>query len=78
MPTLATFNANNFFLRYKFAKTFEGDVSKKSEVEAGDVGSYGYIPTHVFSKAIEKTERSRNLPREAQRIDRPPPVRARG
>ena len=43
MPSLATFNANNFFLRYKFARTYPGDMSRASLVEA--VGAaIGYLP----------------------------------
>lgn len=44
MPSLATFNANNFFLRYRFANTFPGDQSRKSLVEAAEVAGLGYIP----------------------------------
>jgi endonuclease/exonuclease/phosphatase family metal-dependent hydrolase len=51
MPTLATFNANNFFLRYRFAGTFPGDQSKKSKVEAADV-SLGYIPEKKFGRYL--------------------------
>jgi len=43
MPSLASFNANNFFLRYKFSNTFPGDTSRKSLVEAVD-GAIGYLP----------------------------------
>ena len=34
MTTLATFNVNNFFLRYRFSGTFPGDMSQKSAVDA--------------------------------------------
>lgn len=51
MPTLATFNANNFFLRYRFANTYPGDQSKKSAIEAADV-SLGYIPEKKFGKYL--------------------------
>lgn len=34
MPTLATFSVNNFFLRYRFANTHPGDMSKKSAIDA--------------------------------------------
>jgi len=35
MTTLATFNANNFFLRYRFAGTYPGDQSEKSAIDSG-------------------------------------------
>lgn len=41
MPTLCTFNANNFFLRYKFDRRYPGDQSGASEVEAAAVGTLG-------------------------------------
>ncbi len=53
MPTLATFNANNFFLRYRFAGTFPGDQSNKSKVEAADV-SLGFIPERAFGRYLSK------------------------
>jgi hypothetical protein len=43
MPTLATFNANNFFLRYKFAKTYPGDLSGKSAIDAAGVTRAGSV-----------------------------------
>ena len=43
MPSIATFNANNFFLRYKFSRTFPGDSSKKSLIEAAN-SVIGYLP----------------------------------
>lgn len=43
MTTLCTFNINNLFLRYKFGKTFPGDMSGKSESE--DV-RWGYLPLY--------------------------------
>ena len=46
MPTLATFNANNFFLRYKFSQTYPGDMSRGSIVEATE--SVGYLPGTSF------------------------------
>ncbi len=52
MPTLATFNANNFFLRYKFANTYPGDMSKKSAVDAADI-SLGYVPGKVFGNYVQ-------------------------
>ncbi len=48
MPSLATFNANNFFLRYRFTNKYPGDSSNKSLIEAGEVGLVGYIPGLVF------------------------------
>lgn len=44
MPSLATFNTNNLFLRYKFGDTFPGDMSKKSKIEAADAMGWGYLP----------------------------------
>ena len=50
MPSLATFNANNFFLRYKFRKRYPGDVSSKSETEASEVATMGYLPGLDFGE----------------------------
>lgn len=51
MPTLATFNANNFFLRHRFANTFPGDEQiKKSLIEAAKQGILGYLPGTAFGK----------------------------
>ena len=33
MPSLATFNANNFFLRYRFNITYPEDLSRHSCIE---------------------------------------------
>lgn len=44
MPSLATFNANNLFLRYRFAETYPGDTSKKSKQEAADAMGWGFLP----------------------------------
>jgi len=47
--TLATFNVNNFFIRYKFAKTYPGDLSAKSSPDpvlkerCKSAGSYGNV-----------------------------------
>jgi len=49
MPTLATFNANNFFLRYRFAGTYPGDQRKKSAIEAGEVAMLGCVPEKKFT-----------------------------
>lgn len=50
MPSLATFNANNFFLRYKFTRTYPGDISRSSLIEAADVGLKGYLPGLAFGR----------------------------
>jgi endonuclease/exonuclease/phosphatase family metal-dependent hydrolase len=52
MPSLATFNANNFFLRYKFSKIYPGDMSRNSLIEATEVigGPIGYLPGLAFQK----------------------------
>lgn len=50
MPSLATFNANNFFLRYEFTQTYPGDMSQASLIEAGEVGLLGYIPGLAFGQ----------------------------
>jgi endonuclease/exonuclease/phosphatase family metal-dependent hydrolase len=63
MPTLATFNANNFFLRYRFTNTFPGDLSAKSLIAAGEVGSLGYVPPREFGQLA----RSRFVIWDAQR-----------
>lgn len=49
MTTLCTFNANNLFLRYKFGKTFPGDMSGKSESE--DI-EWAYLP--LYKKGLFK------------------------
>ena len=41
--TICTFNVNNLYARYKFGRTFPGDVSGKSMVENAD---YGYLPLY--------------------------------
>jgi len=43
MTTLCTFNVNNLFLRYKFGKTFPGDMSGKS---ASTDFRWGYLPMY--------------------------------
>jgi endonuclease/exonuclease/phosphatase family metal-dependent hydrolase len=50
MPSLVTFNANNFFLRYKFTRTYPGDRSGVSLVEAAEVGLKGYLPGIAFGR----------------------------
>lgn len=44
MPSIATFNANNFFLRYRFSRTYPGDMSRSSIIEANQVATMGYLP----------------------------------
>lgn len=55
MTSLATFNANNFFLRYKFSKTYPGDMSKKSLIEASEAAMMGYLPEKAFGKYSPKS-----------------------
>ncbi len=50
MPTIATFNANNFFLRYRFTNTYPGDRSRASLVEATEVAGMGYMPGASFGR----------------------------
>ncbi len=50
MPSLATFNANNFFLRYMFSKSYPNDMSKASQIEASEVGAKGYLPGFAFGR----------------------------
>ena len=50
MPSLATFNANNLFLRYKFMRNFPGAHSPQSQVEAAEVGLHGYLPGTAFGR----------------------------
>jgi endonuclease/exonuclease/phosphatase family metal-dependent hydrolase len=50
MPSIATFNANNFFLRYKWAATYPGDKSKKSAVTAAEAVATGYFPGRDFGQ----------------------------
>jgi endonuclease/exonuclease/phosphatase family metal-dependent hydrolase len=49
MPSLATFNANNFFLRYKFTRNYPGSRSQNSQKEASEV-ALGYLPGTAFGK----------------------------
>jgi endonuclease/exonuclease/phosphatase family metal-dependent hydrolase len=51
MPSLCTFNANNFFLRYRFDSTFPGDAGRKSWVETTKAGRFGYVPERHFGVA---------------------------
>jgi hypothetical protein len=40
---LTTFNVNNLFLRYKFGRSFPGDLSGKSMTDAPGLG---YLPLY--------------------------------
>jgi hypothetical protein len=59
--TLATYNVNNLFLRYKFGRAFPGDMRKKSELK--DL-RWGYLPMYkpglftVFDEERRKLEAS--------------------
>jgi hypothetical protein len=55
MPSLATFNCNNFFLRYKFNQTYPGDMSKKSLIEASEAVTMGYLPQKSGDRYSLKT-----------------------
>jgi endonuclease/exonuclease/phosphatase family metal-dependent hydrolase len=44
MPSLATFNANNLFLRYRFANIYPGDLARKSKSEAATAMGWGFLP----------------------------------
>lgn len=48
MPSLATFNANNFFLRYRFDNKYPGATGDAAMVEAAEVGLVGYLPGLAF------------------------------
>ena len=52
MISLCTFNANNFFLRYKFAKNLPNSTNKDSLIEAGKVT--GYLPGISFGRYTKK------------------------
>lgn len=49
MLSLTTFNANNFFLRYKFTRNYPGSKSQSSLIEASQV-ALGYLPGTAFGK----------------------------
>jgi len=70
MPTLATFNANNFFLRYRFAGTYPGDQSQKSAVEAGEVAGLGYVPEKKFGQALAARVTKTHIERAGLGFDR--------
>jgi exonuclease III len=48
MVSICTFNANNFFLRYKFQRNLPNSHSKDSLIEAGEVT--GYMPGIAFGR----------------------------
>ena len=51
MPTIGSFNANNFFLRYNFSNVYPGDeLSQRSIVEATEVAAYGYLPKRNYGR----------------------------
>ena len=52
MTSLTVFNANNFFLRYRFTQTYPGDQSKSSLVAASEV--VGYLPAPAFGRYTER------------------------
>jgi len=49
MPSLATFNANNFFLRYKFTESYPGSQSASSLDEASKA-AMGFLPGLAFGE----------------------------
>ncbi len=57
MPTISSFNANNFFLRYKFTQKYPGDMSKGSMIEASAVlgESIGFMPGTVFQNYTQNS-----------------------
>jgi endonuclease/exonuclease/phosphatase family metal-dependent hydrolase len=54
MPSLTTFNANNFFLRYKFTRNYPGSRSKQDLEEAAEAGLTGFLPGVSFGHYGEK------------------------
>jgi hypothetical protein len=53
MPiTLATFNANNLYVRYRFGQTFPGDMSGKSAVTDPE---FGYLPMYALACSTSST-----------------------
>lgn len=54
MPSLTTFNANNFFLRYKFTRSYPGSKSKGDLTEAAEAGLTGFLPGVSFGGYSEK------------------------
>ncbi len=50
MPSLAIFNANNLFLRYKFTRQYPGGRSPRSRIEAAEAELLGYLPGLAFGR----------------------------
>ncbi len=50
MPSLATFNANNFFLRYKFTRYYPGANPRSVQDELAEVASQGFLPAPSFGR----------------------------
>jgi len=50
MITLATFNANNFYLRYKFIANYPGGGTTSEVSEAGEAVNQGYMPGLPFGR----------------------------
>lgn len=59
---LCNFNINNLFVRYKFGRTFPGDLSKKSLVEDD---RYGYLPMYQKGSFEIFNEEQRKLAAQA-------------
>ncbi len=50
MPSLTTFNANNFFLRHKFTRYYPGASAKSVQNELAEVAGLGFLPPPSFGK----------------------------
>jgi endonuclease/exonuclease/phosphatase family metal-dependent hydrolase len=50
MLSLTTFNANNFFLRYKFTRSYPGSRAKEDLEEAAEAGLTGFLPGVSFGR----------------------------
>lgn len=50
LVSIATFNANNFYLRYKFAKSYPGGEQNAAAIVAGTEARLGYLPGLSFGK----------------------------
>jgi len=66
---LCTFNANNLFLRYKFAKTFFGDRSGKSRLSKAEAEVFGYLPANLPGSFEVFAPEMRDLAARALRRD---------
>jgi endonuclease/exonuclease/phosphatase family metal-dependent hydrolase len=53
MPSLSTFNANNFFLRYKFTRNYPGSRSQSSLIEASEA-AMGYLSGTAFGRYTKR------------------------